>query len=172
MRAAVLPLLLAAGLAVPAAVLAADGPKRTSTLSVEGAMGQVRVQARGGLLGRVNSGSIQIVDLSPNDRWFPVVNGIGRGVLVTYRGENISFRLLGGGYRLVLKGRGISIAARGHGWAVLDGEPNEIGDTGIWAVGPDADCRRMPTACTPVPEQARLVSFGGSTTSNNPSLQP
>ena len=171
MRAAVLPLLLAAGLAVPAAVLAAEGPKRAGTLSVEGAMGQVRVQARGGLLGRVESGSIQLVDLTPNDRWFPVVNGIGRGVLVTYRGENITFRLLGGSYRLVLKGRGISIAARGHGWALLDGEPNEIGDTGIWAVGPDADCRRAPDPCAAVPEQARLVTFG-SGNRINPSLQP
>jgi hypothetical protein len=171
MRAAVLPLLLAAGLAVPAAVLAADGPKRAGTLSVDGAMGQVRVQARGGLLGRVESGSIQLVDLTPNDRWFPVVNGIGRGVLVTYRGESITFRLLGGSYRLVLKGRGISIAARGHGWALLDGEPNEIGDTGIWAVGPDADCRRAPEACAAVPEQARLVTFG-SGNKLNPSLQP
>ena len=171
MRAALLPLLLAAGLAVPAAVLAAEGPKRAGTLSVESAIGQVRMNARGGLLGRIDSGSIQLVDLTPNDRWFPVVNGIGRGVLVTYRGENITFRLLGGGYRLVLKGRGISIAARGHGWAQLDGEPNEFGDTGVWAAGPDADCRRAPEACAPVPDQSRRVFFGSASTTN-PSLQP
>jgi hypothetical protein len=167
MRTALLSLLLAAGLAAPA-VLAADAPKRAGTLSVEGAMGTVKVTARGGVLGRIDSGSIQLVDLTPNDRWFPVINGLGRAVIVSLKGDNITFRLLGGQYRLVLRGRGISIAARGHGSATLDGEPNEVGDTGIWAVGGDADCRRMPDSCTRVPEQPRRVSFGSGNAQNQP----
>ena len=161
MRAALLSLLLAA-MAVPAAVLAADSPKRSGALSVEGAIGTVKVTARGGLLGRIESGSIQLVDLTPNDRWFPVVNGLGRGVVVTMKADNISFRLLGGQYRLILRGKGISIAARGQGSAVLDGEPDEFGSTGIWAVGADADCRGAPESCSRVPEQPRRVSFGGN----------
>jgi hypothetical protein len=167
MRTALLSLLLAA-LVAPAAILAADSPKRAGTLSVEGAVGVVKVTARGGLLGRIESGSIQVVDLSPNDRWFPVVNGLGRGVVVTMKGENISFRLLGGQYRLVLRGRGISIAARGQGSALLDGEPDDVGDTGIWAVGADADCRRMPDSCSRVPEQPRRVFFGSGNAQNQP----
>jgi hypothetical protein len=173
MRRALLSILLVTALAAPAVVFAADPPKRASgALSVERAMGTIRVTARGGLLGRIDSGSIQLVDLSPNDRWFPVVNGLGRGVVVTLRGDDISFRLLGGQYRLVVRGRGISIAARGHGSAVLDGEPNEVGETGIWAVGPDADCRRTPESCTRIPELPRRVSFGASNSSGNPQNQP
>jgi len=167
MRTALLSLLLAA-LTVPTAVLAADPPKRAGALSVEGAMGVVKVTARGGLLGRIESGSIQLVDLTPNDRWFPVVNGLGRGIVVTMKGENISFRLLGGQYRLVLRGKGISIAARGQGSAVLDGEPDEVGDTGIWAVGADADCRRTPDSCSRVPEQPRRVLFGSGNAQGQP----
>jgi hypothetical protein len=168
MRTALLTLLLAAALTAPAAVLAADAPKRAGALSVEGAMGMVKVTARGGLLGRIESGSMQLIDLTPNDRWFPVVNGLGRGVVVTLKGENISFRVLGGQYRLVLRGRGISIAARGHGSALLHGEPDDVGDTGIWATGGDADCRRKPESCSRVPEQPRRVFFGSTTPPTQP----
>jgi hypothetical protein len=161
MRAALLSLLLAA-VAVPSAVLAADSPKRAGALSVEGATGTVKVNARGGLLGRIESGSLQLVDLSPNDRWFPVVNGLGRGVAVTMKGDGITFRLLGGQYRLVVRGRDISIAARGYGSALLDGDPDGLGDTGIWATGADADCRRSPDSCARLPEQPRKVFFGGN----------
>jgi hypothetical protein len=165
MRRALLSILLVTVLVAPAAVLAADAPKRSGALSIERAMGTIRVTARGGVLGRVDSGSIQFVDLSPNDRWFPVVNGLGRGVVVTLKGDGISFRLLGGQYKLVVRGKGISIAARGHGSAVLDGEPNEVGETGIWAVGSDADCRRAPDSCSRIPEFPRRVTFGSQASS-------
>jgi hypothetical protein len=172
MRPALLTLLLVVALAAPAAVLAAaDPPKRSGTLSVEGATGMIKVTARGGVLGRIESGSIQLVDLTPNDRWFPVINGLGRAVVVTLKGENISFRLLGGQYRLVLRGRGISISARGQGSAILDGEPSEFGYTGIWAVGPDADCRRAPDTCSRVPEAPRRVTFGSTTPTPTPTPQ-
>jgi hypothetical protein len=171
MRTALLSLLLAA-LAAPTALLAADAPKRAGALSVEGATGVVKVTARGGLLGRLEAGSIQLTDLSPNDRWFPVVNGLGRGVIVNMKGENITFRLLGGQYRLVLRGRGISIAARGQGSALLDGDPNELGDTGIWATGADADCRRSPDSCARVPEQPRRVFFGSQSPSPTTQVKP
>ena len=161
MRSALLLILLLAALAAPAIVAAADAPPRLGTLSVEGATGTIRVNARGGLLGRV-SGSLQLTDLTPNDRWYPVVNGLGRGLVVNLRGDDLTFRLLGGQYRLVVRGHNISIAARGSGSALLDGEVSETGDTGIFAVGPDADCRRTPESCARVPETPRRVFFGAS----------
>ena len=174
MRNAALPILLVTALVAPLAAFAAEKPNRAGTLSVERANGVLKIAARGGVLGRIDAGSIQFIDLTPNDRWFPVVNGIGRGIAVTHRGENISFRLLGGQYRLTVRGRGISISARGHGSALLDGDPDETGDTGIWAVGGDADCRRAPELCARLPEVARRVFFGsaGPPPTPNPSLQP
>ena len=169
MRTAAFSILLAAALAVPAIVLAADRRNGNGTLSVEQANATIKVTARGGVLGRVASGSIQFVDLTPNDRWFPVVNGIGRGVLVSYRGEDISFRLLGGQYKLVVRGKGIAISARGSGWALLDGEPDQAGLTGIWAVGADADCGRAPDKCARIPDVPRRIVFGPAPTSPTPS---
>src|SRR5262245_49770904 len=99
MRTAALSILLALALAAPAVVLAADR-KASGTLSVEQANGSIKITARGGVLGRVTSGTIQFFDLTPDDRWFPVINGIGRGVYVNYRGDDISFRLLGGQCKL------------------------------------------------------------------------
>jgi hypothetical protein len=162
MRTAALSILLALALAAPAVVLAADR-KASGTLSVEQANGSIKITARGGVLGRVSSGTIQFFDLTPDDRWFPVVNGIGRGVYVSYRGDEISFRLLGGQYKLVLRGKGISISARGSGSAMLDGEPDAAGLTGIWAVGADADCGRSPEKCARVPDTPRRVLFGPPT---------
>ena len=157
MRNTALPLMLAAALGGALAAVAAEKPNRAGTLSVERANGVLKIAARGGVLGRIDAGSIQFIDLTPNDRWFPVVNGIGRGIAVTHRGENITFRLLGGQYRLCVRGRGISISARGHGSALLDGDPDQTGDTGIWAVGGDADCRRAAELCARLPEVARRV---------------
>jgi hypothetical protein len=160
MRTAALSILLAAALAAPAAVLGADQRAGNGTLSVEQANGTIKVTARGGVLGRMSSGSIQFFDLTPDDRWFPVVNGIGRGVFVSYRGDEISFRLLGGQYRLVVRGKGISISARGAGSAMLDGEADQAGLTGIWAVGADADCGRAPDKCARIPDVPRRILFG------------
>jgi hypothetical protein len=41
----------------------------------------------------------------------------------------------GGRYRLVARGTGISISARGTGTIVLDGDPDAVGNTGRYAIG-------------------------------------
>jgi hypothetical protein len=154
---AIITLLVA--LAVPAAALAEKGPA-TENLSIESANGYVKLFGRGGLLGRITFGSVHIVDLTPNDRFPPVINGIARGTSVSYKGGEISFRILGGQYRIVVRGEGISIAARGRGVALLQGTPDLLGSTGIWAVGGDADCRSAAETCEPLPDNLRRVSFG------------
>jgi hypothetical protein len=146
-------------LAVPAAVLgAARAP--AGTLSVEGGKGVVVVRGNGGLLGRVARGSVDVADLSPGDAWRPTVNGVTRGRRVVVRGANLSFRILGGDYRLTVKGEGVSISARGTGVATLLGLPGLVGDTGLYAAGPSADCQDSPSECEPLPSVLTRVLFG------------
>ena len=80
------------------------------------------------LVGRIEKGSLEILDLSSGDQWSPRVFGIPRGKAVTWRGKNVSFYIPGGRYRLTAKGTGISISARGTGWVSLDGDPDTVGD--------------------------------------------
>lgn len=158
MRNALLTLLLAT-LVLPAAALASRAAVGDGTLSVEGASGTVIVQARGAVIGRVASGTVVIADLSPGDDNDPVVWGAqfrrqtGPGTIV-YRGRNITFRLIGGGFRVTVKGSGISISVVGRGDAFLDG------DAGVFSTS-GADCRFAPETCRPLPDVGQRIKIGG-----------
>ena len=143
-------ILLALGLSAGGATGAAHAP--AGSLLIEGGRGLVQITGRGVLVGRLERGSLEIVDLNPADEWSPRVNGIPRGRLVTLRGRNVTFFVPGGPYRLVARGVGISISARGAGTVVLDGVPDTVGDTGHYAVG-DADP-------APLPSEPARVTFG------------
>lgn len=147
---------LAAPLAATAAVRSPAG-----SLSIEDGRGEVVVKGTGGIIGRIDRGSLQIVDLTPNDRWGAVVNGLPRPRTFTMRGTSINFRLLGGQYRVTIRGAGIAIAARGKGVAALTGEPDELGLTGLYAAGEDGvSCRAVDAACLPLPDVTTRVRFG------------
>jgi hypothetical protein len=149
-----------AALALPALAPAARNAPAGS-LSIEGATGTVVLRAKGGVIGRVARGSVQIVDLTPKDKWSPTINGLSRGAKVWLRGENLSFRLLGGQYRLLVKGEGISLAARGKGQAQLDGDVDALGQVaGVFAVDVGRDCLADPGGCLPFPADSTRVSFG------------
>ncbi len=148
-------ILLVLGLSATVATGAATAPG--GTLEIKGARGIVQITGRGGLLGRLDKGSLEITDLSQADQWSPRVNGIPRGKVVTLRGKNVSFYVPGGRYRLVARGTGISISARGTGMVVLDGVPDAVGDAGQYAIG-DA-------ASVPLPAGATKAWFGTSSTS-------
>jgi hypothetical protein len=158
MRIAALTLLVLA-LAAPATVLAAKAPS-VGTLSIEGGVGAITITGRGAVLGRVVFGSVKVVDLTPTDRWDAMINGVAGIEAYPLKGRNLTFRIVGGEYRIVVRGEGISIAARGRGVATFDGEPNLDGSTGIWTVGRDVDCRRAAELCEPVPDSFRKVAFG------------
>jgi hypothetical protein len=104
------------------------------------------------LVGRLGKGSLEILDLNPNDQWSPRVNGIPRGKTVTLRGKNVSFYIPGGRYRVTAYGSDISISARGTGTVTLNGDPDAVGDTGMYAVGDDA--------LAPLPEVPTKTTFG------------
>jgi hypothetical protein len=153
---------LALGLSATVAAGAVLAPHSTRTsavkaatggsLSVEEGRGMVQVTGKGVLVGRMDKGSLEIVDLSATDQWSPRVYGIPRGKTVTLRGKNVSFYVPGGRYKLTARGTGISISARGTGTVVLDGDPDPVGDTGTYALG-DA-------APGPVPAETTKLPFG------------
>jgi hypothetical protein len=140
-------------LAVPVARAAAP---TAETLSIEDARGTVTIRGNGIVIGRLERGEIQVVDLTPLDQWSPRVNGVPRGKTVWTRGKDVNFYVPGGRYRIVVRGEGFSISARGQGSAVLDGNPDLNGATGTYAVG---DLEPVP-----VPVGAEKVVFGAQLT--------
>jgi hypothetical protein len=129
------------------------------TLSVERGKGVVMVDLRGSLLGRLVTGTLRVTDTTPNDRYSALV--VGRKVsqerlgprTVLYRGQGLRFRMLGGGYRVVARGSGISVSAVGRGVVMLDAEPKFVGDeAGVYSLD-GVDCSLEPTLCTPLPTE-------------------
>jgi hypothetical protein len=125
------PLVLVMALLLPAAAWAAAtsvGSGRVpgdGTLVVDNGNGNVTVRARGGILGRFDSGNMIISDLDLTDGRVPVVSGaegfqfLGNG-RVKYSGDDIRFRMIGGLFRVQINATGIDVSAVGRGSAVLD----------------------------------------------------
>jgi hypothetical protein len=150
MRLALLSL-LALALAVPAGWAAA---RPVGSLSIEDGRGTVVVKGKGIVIGKLERGEVQIVDLSPLDQWSPRVNGVPRGRMVWTRGKDINFYVPGGRYRITVRGDGFSISARGQGSATLTGWPDVTGTTGTFAVGDE------PPA--PIPVETGEAEFGAT----------
>ena len=136
-------------LAVPAG-WAASAP--AGSLSVEDARGTVVLKGKGIVIGRLERGEVEIVDLSPLDQWSPRINGVPRGRTVWTRGKNINFYVPGGRYLITVRGEGFSVSARGQGSATLTGRPDAAGSTGTFAVGDDTP--------VPLPVAPGRVDFG------------
>ena len=154
---------------LPTATMATRAP--AGALSVEGGKGVIVVRGNGGLLGRLGRGSVEIVDLTPADQWKPTVNGVTRSRRTFLKGVNVTFRILGGDYRVSVKGESISISARGTGTATLLGVPGLTGETGIYAADLNADCQGSPDQCQPIPTVATRVVFG-QPDSSAPTVKP
>ena len=145
-----------AGLAVLLGVARAAEPD-AGTLSVERGRGVAMLDLRGSILGRLSSGSLRVTDLTPADRYAPLV--FGRKVTQerisartsVYRGQGLRFRMLGGGYRVVVRGNGIDLSAVGKGGAMLKGDPRFLGDdVGVYSLE-GVDCDLEPESCLPLP---------------------
>ena len=135
------------------------GEPTGGTLSVDSARGVVMLDLRGSVLGRLTAGTLRVTDLTPSDRYAPLVVGrkltaerIGPRTVV-YRGQGLRFRMLGGGYRTVARGSGITVSAVGRGVVMLDGDPRYPGEeVGIYSLD-GIDCSAEPTGCTPLPTE-------------------
>ena len=96
-------LLLALLAALPVAALAWWTPG-DGTLSVEDGRGKITLQARGGVIGRIDRGTVTVYDLTPDRRELPRRHGrrparffVG-GNGIRYRRLGIRFRIVGGGF--------------------------------------------------------------------------
>lgn len=154
-----LPAALGAGLA-----LAAE--PTPGTLSVESGKGVVMLDLRGSVLGRLAAGTLRVTDQTPGDRFGALV--VGRKVTqerlgprtVVYRGLGLRFRMLGGGYRVTVRGVGIDVSAAGRGVVMLDGEPRFSGDdVGLYSFD-GVDCGDEPLLCLPMPQDPTRFPLG------------
>jgi hypothetical protein len=132
------------------------------TLSVEDGRGKVTIQARGGVIGRLERGSVTIYDLTPEDANIPAVFGDDQPVAligengIKYTGSGMRFRFIGGRYRILIQGRGIDLSAVGKGFGTIRGD---VGQLGVYSLD-GADCRKDPGACTLLPEVEKRFVLG------------
>ena len=154
-------LLVLLALALPVAGLSALRAGEGS-LSVKDGRGTITLKARGGVIGRLDRGTVTIFDLSPDDANLPVVFGddhpvqfVG-GTGIRYAGVGLRYRLIGGSFRIVINGRGIDLSAVGKGNGLMRGE---VEDPGVYSLD-GTDCRKDLTACKPLPETPRRFQLG------------
>ena len=164
---------------VGVAATASAAEPTAGTLSVERGKGVVMVDLRGSLLGRLTTGSLRVTDHTPNDRYAALV--VGKKVTqerigprtVLYRGQGLRFRMLGGGYRVVARGSGISVSAVGRGVVMLDAEPKFAGDeAGVYSFEEGVDCGLEPTLCTPLPTEPERFTLEPPEAEPQPRLVP
>jgi hypothetical protein len=124
---ALLTFAVLAALALPAASAARNQGASDGTLSVRDARGTVTISARGGVIGSFARGSVTISDPVDGDGTGPIVTGddfppIERNETTTsWRGTKVRFRIIGGSFRIVVRGRGINLSLVGKGNVTLDG---------------------------------------------------
>ena len=139
-------------------------------LTIERGRGTVTLDVRGNVLGRLTNGSITVTDKTPNDAYAATVTGrrmvVQRRLTPTklyVRGQGLRFRMLGGSYRIVIRGQGISLSAVARGTVSIDGEPRFLADDlGVYSVESDVDCGFEPQSCTPIPDEPVRLKLGGT----------
>lgn len=155
---------------VAAAVVGSAGAvePNAGALSVERGKGAVTLELRGVVLGRLSTGTLRVTDSTPRDRFTALV--VGRKLAqervgprtVLYRGQGLRFRMVGGGYRIVVRGTGIALSAVGRGVVTLDGERNTDGDAGVYSLDDGVDCGSEPEFCIALPEEPERFVLGAS----------
>jgi hypothetical protein len=152
--------------AVALVATASSGAATAGELSLEGGRGTATIEIRGAILGRLTGGTLRVTDLTPRDRFEPAVTGrkltserLGPRT-TQYRGQGLRFRMIGGSYRIVVRGWGMSVSAVGRGAVVLDGEPRTLGeDVGVYSLD-GVDCGMDPTLCLPLPTEPERFVLG------------
>src|SRR5439155_4224211 len=136
-----------AGLALPAAALARPTGINDGTLSVQSGDGKIVIAGRGGVIGTLAKGSVTISDPIDGDGTGPIVTGddfppIERNdTTTTWRGTGVRFRIIGGTFKIVVRGRGINLSYVGKGNVILNGAGTD--DDGTYAAN-GAEYSPMP----------------------------
>jgi len=128
MRKYVFVLVLA--LLLPAAASARPGDRGDGTFVVKNGLGQLTINAKGSVIGKLDRGEISVQDLTPTAGDEIQVLGYDRKPVVrpdgttTYRGDKMRVRVVGGGFLVTVTGTGINLSSVGKGTVVGTG----IGD--------------------------------------------
>jgi hypothetical protein len=127
---------LALALALPAGAGARPSGPTDGTLSVRDARGIVTIQGRGGVIGSFAKGSVTINDPIDGDGTGPIVTGDDwskdrNDTTTTWGGTKVRFRMIGGTFKIVVKGRGINLSFVGVGNVILQGAGSD--DDGVYA---------------------------------------
>jgi hypothetical protein len=117
---------LLVGLVLPAAALASPTGLNDGTLSVQSGDGKIVIAGRGGVIGSFVKGSVTISDPVDGDGTGPIVSGDEwsrdrSDTTTTWGGKGVRFRMIGGVFRLVVKGRGINLSFVGKGNVTITG---------------------------------------------------
>ena len=115
-----------AALALPAASAARGQGANDGTVSVRDARGTITISGRGGVIGSFARGSVTIADPIEGDGTGPVVTGDDwsrdrDATTTTWGGTKVRFRIIGGSFRIVVRGRGINLSLVGTGKVTLSG---------------------------------------------------
>jgi hypothetical protein len=142
---------LGLALALPAGAAARTSGSTDGTLSVKDARGIVTIQGRGGVIGSFNKGSVLINDPVDGDGTGPIVTGDEwsnekTDTATVWGGKGVRFRIIGGSFRVVVRGRGINLSFVGKGNVILNGAGTD--DDGSYAVNGD-DYNLIPAFALP-----------------------
>jgi opacity protein-like surface antigen len=115
-----------AALVLPAASAARTHGPTDGTLSVRDGRGTVTIAGRGGVIGSFARGAVTISDPIDGDGTGPVVTGDRwskdrNDTTTSWGGTSVRFRIIGGTFRIVVKGRGINLSFVGKGRVTLNG---------------------------------------------------
>jgi|SRR6476646_8335176 len=143
---------LALALALPAGAAARHNSANDGTLSVKDARGVITIQGRGGVIGSYYKGSVTISDPIDGDGTGPIVTGddfppIDRDEnTTTWRGTKVRFRIIGGTFKVVVRGRGINLSFVGKANVILNGYGTD--DDGSYATN-GSDYNLIPAFALP-----------------------
>lgn len=115
-----------AGLVLPAAAFARPAGINDGTLSIQDGDGKIVIAGRGGVIGSFAKGSVTISDPIDGDGTGPIVSGDERtrdisDTTTTWSGKGVRFRIIGGTFRIVVRGRGINLSFVGKGNVTITG---------------------------------------------------
>jgi hypothetical protein len=142
---------LVAALAFPALSAARPLAATDGTLSVKDARGVFTIQGRGGVIGSLAKGSVLINDPVDGDGTGPIVTGDDwskdkTDTATVWGGTKVRFRIIGGTFKVVVRGRGINLSFVGTGNIIVNGAGTD--DDGSYAVN-GGDYNLIPAFALP-----------------------
>jgi hypothetical protein len=125
-------------LLLPGLAAAEKEAPRDGTLSIVDGKGYIRLDIRGGVIGRFAKGSVTITDPQPFDERAPLVWGSEDETVLNlkqtvYAGENVRFRLTGGKYTIQIRATGVDLSAVGKGFVRLQAKTG-VENAGTFAI--------------------------------------